>query len=32
MLSAFLNAFKIPDLRKKLVFTLLMILVYRGGS
>ena len=32
MLSAFLNAFKIPDLRKKLVFTLLMIGVYRVGS
>jgi preprotein translocase subunit SecY len=32
MLSAFINAFKIPDLRKKLVFTLLMIAVYRVGS
>ena len=32
MLSAFFNAFKIPDLRKKLVFTLLMIGVYRIGS
>ena len=32
MLKAFLNAFKIPDLRKKLVFTLLMIGVYRFGS
>jgi preprotein translocase subunit SecY len=32
MLKAFLNAFKIPDLRKKLVFTLLMIAVYRFGS
>ena len=32
MLSAFINAFKIPDLRKKLVFTLLMIAVYRIGS
>ncbi len=32
MLSAFLNAFKIPDLRKKLVFTFLMIAVYRLGS
>ena len=32
MLSAFLNAFKIPDLRKKLVFTILMIGVYRVGS
>jgi preprotein translocase subunit SecY len=32
MLSAFLNAFKIPDLRTKLVFTVLMIGVYRLGS
>jgi len=32
MLSAFLNAFKIPDLRKKMVFTVLMIGVYRLGS
>ena len=32
MLKAFLNAFKIKDLRKKLVFTLLMIGVYRLGS
>ena len=32
MLKAFVNAFKIPDLRSKLVFTLLMIAVYRFGS
>ncbi len=32
MLKAFINAFKIPDLRTKLVFTLLMIAVYRVGS
>ncbi len=32
MLKAFVNAFKIPDLRKKLVFTLLMIAVYRFGA
>lgn len=32
MLKAFFNAFKIKDLRKKLVFTLLMIGVYRLGS
>lgn len=32
MLSAFLNALKIPDLRGKLVFTLLVIVLYRVGS
>ncbi|MGH2795821.1 MAG: preprotein translocase subunit SecY, partial [Actinomycetota bacterium] len=32
MLSAFRNAFKIPDLRKKILFTLLIIAVYRLGS
>lgn len=32
MLSAFLNALKIPELRGKLVFTLLMIVLYRVGS
>ncbi|MBY5161582.1 preprotein translocase subunit SecY [Salsipaludibacter albus] len=32
MLKAFLNAVKIPDLRKKLVFTLMMIFAYRLGS
>ncbi len=32
MLKAFLNAFKIKDLRKKLLFTLLIIGVYRVGS
>jgi preprotein translocase subunit SecY len=32
MLKAFINAFRIPDLRRKLVFTLLMIAVYRLGS
>ena len=32
MLSAFRNAFKIPDLRKKILFTLAIIAVYRLGS
>jgi preprotein translocase subunit SecY len=32
ILGAFVNAFKIPDLRKKMLFTLLIIAVYRLGS
>ncbi len=32
MLRAFINAFKIPDLRKKILFTLFIIAVYRLGS
>ncbi|HYH28395.1 MAG TPA: preprotein translocase subunit SecY [Actinomycetota bacterium] len=32
MLRAFINAFKIPDLRKKIFFTVLIIAVYRIGS
>jgi preprotein translocase subunit SecY len=32
MLRAVLNAFKIPDLRKKILFTLVIIAVYRIGS
>ncbi|MBA2426961.1 MAG: preprotein translocase subunit SecY [Actinobacteria bacterium] len=32
MLGAFGNAFKIPDLRKKILFTLLIIAVYRFGA
>ena len=32
MLRAFVNAFKIPDLRKKILFTLFIIVVYRLGS
>ena len=32
MLSAFVKSFTIPDLRRKLIFTLLMIAVYRVGS
>ena len=32
MLRAFIDAFKIPDLRKKILFTLLVIAVYRIGA
>ncbi|QXJ26712.1 preprotein translocase subunit SecY [Actinomadura graeca] len=32
MLTAFARAFRTPDLRKKLLFTLLMIVVFRIGS
>lgn len=32
MLSAFVNAFKVPDLRRKILFTLLVILLYRLGA
>ena len=32
MLKAFLNAFRVPDLRKKILFTLGMVAVYRFGS
>jgi preprotein translocase subunit SecY len=32
MLRAFVNAFKIPDLRRKLLFTLAIIAVYRVGA
>ncbi|MQA23907.1 MAG: preprotein translocase subunit SecY [Micromonosporaceae bacterium] len=32
MLSAFISAFKTPDLRKKLLFTLLIIAIYRFGA
>ena len=32
MLSAFQNAFKIPDLRKRIVFTLLLLAVLRLGA
>ncbi len=32
MLRAFVNAFKIPDLRKKILFTVMIIAVYRLGS
>ena len=29
MLQAVINAFKIPDLRRKLIFTLAMLLIFR---
>ncbi len=32
MLKAFVNAFKIPDLRKKILFTVGIIAVFRLGS
>jgi preprotein translocase subunit SecY len=32
VLSAFRNAFKIPDLRNKILFTLFIVLVYRFGA
>jgi preprotein translocase subunit SecY len=32
VLKAFLNAFRVPDLRAKILFTLLIIAVYRFGS
>ena len=32
MINKFLNIFKIPDLRKKLLFTSIMILIYRLGG
>ncbi|MFH1621705.1 MAG: preprotein translocase subunit SecY [Candidatus Omnitrophota bacterium] len=31
MLAAFINSFKIPDLRKKILFTLGMLIIYRVG-
>ena len=32
MLSSMLNMFRVGDLRKRIVFTLLMILLYRVGA
>ncbi len=32
MLKAFLNAFRVPDLRNKILFTLLVVAIYRFGS
>ncbi|HVE75276.1 MAG TPA: preprotein translocase subunit SecY [Actinomycetota bacterium] len=32
MLAAFVNAFKVPDLRKKIFFTVFIIFIYRVGS
>lgn len=32
LLGAFVNAFKVPDLRKKILFTLLIVAIYRLGA
>ena len=32
MLKAFLNSFRVPDLRNKILFTLFIIVIYRFGS
>ena len=32
LLGAFVNAFKIPDLRRKILFTLMIIAIYRFGA
>jgi preprotein translocase subunit SecY len=32
LLAAFVNAFKVPDLRRKILFTVLVIAIYRFGS
>ena len=32
MLSAFVNAFRTPDLRKKLLFVLMIVVIFRAGS
>ena len=32
LLASFVNAFKVPDLRKKILFTLLIIALYRFGA
>ncbi|WP_370246542.1 preprotein translocase subunit SecY [Nocardioides sp.] len=32
MLSAFINAFRTPDLRKKILFVLMIIVIFRAGS
>jgi preprotein translocase subunit SecY len=32
LLGAFVNAFRVPDLRKKILFTVLVIAIYRLGS
>ena len=32
MLEAFINTVKIPDLRKKILFTLVLLAVYRVGT
>ena len=32
MFDTFINAFKVKDIRKKILYTLLLIVVYRFGS
>ena len=32
MIQTFVNAWKVPDLRKKILFTLMVILLYRIGA
>ena len=32
MLGAFANAFRTPDLRRKLLFVLMIIVIFRAGS
>ena len=32
MLETFRNAWKVEDLRKKIIYTLIMLLIYRVGS
>ena len=32
MLSSLKNIFKVPDLRNKVLFTLLMLVLYRAGA
>ena len=32
LLAAFINAFRVPDLRKKIIFTLIIMALYRLGS
>ena len=32
MLKAFLNSFRVPDLRNKILFTLFIIVIYRFGN
>ena len=32
MFNTFINAFKVKDIRKKILYTLLLIVVYRLGS
>ncbi len=32
MLKAFLNSFRVPDLRNKILFTLFIIVIFRFGN